>query len=184
MAFVGTVAVNAIGNAAGNLLNSLINAHPKDKVRFTRNRDLLMGALNGSRGDYLMLGVMSGRIIAPEDFVFGPLQTDGWTGSVKKGTKGSWATKVTADDAWSKYQQVQAAFAGATNTLATGTIPGSNSNPVGNPTQVPGQNGGLLPSGLSGVGTQLSGVLGGNVVWYLIAGGAVFVAAKYLKLLK
>lgn len=96
------IAPAIIGAGVGLVSGLLGNQHPKDKLRLQRNAWLYNDAVAGHKGDLYELGVMSAKLAAPEDYTYGPLP-DGWTGTVKKGTKGGWATGSTRDDAWKKY---------------------------------------------------------------------------------
>ena len=97
------IAPALIGAGVGLISSLFGNAHPKDKIRFQRNVWLYNDAQAGHKGDLYQLGVMSSKLIAPEDYDFGPLP-DGWTGHMPKGAKGGWATGSTQDDAYKKYQ--------------------------------------------------------------------------------
>ena len=178
MAFFAAPLAAAGGKAAGSLLGSLFNAHPKDKVRLARNADMYRRAKAGDRIAWYHLGVLSRRVAAPVTFTFGPYD-DGWTGTVQKGaawngSTNGWATKLAADDAWDKYQSAAAAFSTQTGGGILGlTIPGVPG--IGNGVE----NNGNLDNGtgvVPGIFTASAG--GSSLLTYMVGGGIVYLLFK------
>lgn len=176
----------AAGKIAGGLLGDILNAHPKDKIRLQRNKWLYDMAVNGDKAAFYHLGLMSRRVAAPVTYTYGPLP-DGWTGTVPAGKKWNgkewgWPTTKAADDAWKKYQAVQAYFGGGQGGVGSTSIPGVPTTGNGVDRQGnPDNNGASQPGGLT---FQGAGVAGGSfVVWGAVAAVA-YVAARYFKLVR
>ena len=178
------------GGLLGSALGSLVNQHPKDKIRFARNADIANRAANGDKIAFWHLGVLSRRVAAPAKFTFGPYN-DGWTGTVPAGAKwdGSkwgWATSAAADDAWNKYQQLAALYGNSTQSGGTGAGIGTQTIP-----NVPTIGNGVAQNGNAdnGTGTTPQGFTAASLLPnaqtlpLFIAGGIVIgLLAHYGKL--